>query len=70
MTTIGHVTSSYHSPTLGRAIAMGLIEAGRARMGDWLDFPLEDRVMRARVVDPCFYDREGRGMCDRGAGDG
>ena len=43
MATIGHVTSSYFSPTLDRSIAMALIENGRARMGETLSFPLERR---------------------------
>ncbi|MEM1346638.1 MAG: glycine cleavage T C-terminal barrel domain-containing protein, partial [Pseudomonadota bacterium] len=60
MTTLGHVTSTYHSPTLGRSIAMALIAGGRARLGQTLDFPLEDgRVVRAKAVDPVFYDKEG-----------
>jgi sarcosine oxidase, subunit alpha len=56
--TIGHVTSSYHSPTLGRSIALGLIAGGRARLGETLAFPLERDRMTARIVDPVFYDRE------------
>ena len=60
METIGHVTSSYLSPTLGRSIAMALIERGRERMGEVLKFPLEDgSVIRAEVVEPAFYDKEG-----------
>ena len=59
MATIGHVTSSYHSPTLNRSIAMALIENGRAKMGATLSFPLADAVVIARVVDPVFYDKEG-----------
>ncbi len=60
MRTIGHVTSTYFSPTLDRSIAMALIEGGAGRMGETLNFPLEGgRVMKARVVDPVFYDREG-----------
>lgn len=59
MKTIGHVTSSYLSPTLGRSIAMALIENGRARMGEVLSFPLDGKVVRATVVDPVFYDKEG-----------
>jgi sarcosine oxidase subunit alpha len=59
MEMIGHVTSSYYSPTLGRSIAMALIENGRARMGEEISFPLEDKVIVARVVDPVFYDKEG-----------
>ena len=60
MRTIGHVTSTYFSPTLDRSIAMALIEGGAARMGETLSFPLEGgKVMRATVVDPVFYDRQG-----------
>ncbi|MFC7543437.1 glycine cleavage T C-terminal barrel domain-containing protein [Siccirubricoccus deserti] len=29
----GHVTSAYHSAALGRPIALGLLSAGRARLG-------------------------------------
>ncbi len=60
MDMIGQVTSTYWSPTLERSIAMALIEDGRNRMGDVLEFPLEGgEVMRAKVVEPIFYDREG-----------
>ncbi len=58
--TLGHVTSSYLSPTLGRSIAMALIAGGRARMGEALEFPVEPgRTVRAMVVDPVFLDKEG-----------
>ena len=60
MTTIGHVTSSYWSPTLERSIAMALVRNGRERMGEMLSFPLGEKVVRARVVEPVFYDREGK----------
>ena len=59
METIGHVTSSYRSPTLGRSIAMALIENGRARMGETISFPVEGKVIVAKIVDPVFYDKEG-----------
>ncbi|MEM0990292.1 MAG: sarcosine oxidase subunit alpha family protein [Pseudomonadota bacterium] len=60
METIGHVTSTYFSPTLGHSIAMGLVEDGLSRRGEWLDFPVDkDAVMRAQIVDPVFYDPKG-----------
>ncbi len=37
--TQGRVTSTYHSPTLGRGIAMGLVRHGPDRMGEVLEFP-------------------------------
>ncbi|EDM72050.1 sarcosine oxidase, alpha subunit family protein [Roseobacter sp. AzwK-3b] len=56
----GRVTSSYHSPTLGRGIAMGVVLNGPARMGDVLDFPKVDgTVIKAKIVDPIFYDKDG-----------
>jgi len=60
MRTIGHVTSTYFSPTLERSIAMALIEGGAGRMGEALSFPLAGgKVMKARIVDPVFLDKEG-----------
>ena len=59
MKMIGHVSSSYYSPTLKRSIAFGLIKNGRARMGETLQFPLEDKVVSAKIVSPVFYDKEG-----------
>jgi sarcosine oxidase subunit alpha len=59
MTMIGHVTSSYWSPNVGRSIAMALVKNGRNRMGDTVYVPLPDRVIRAKVGEPKFYDLEG-----------
>ena len=57
---IGHVTSTYFSPTLKRSIALALIENGRSRKGSALEFEssLKETVF-AKVVDPNFYDPEG-----------
>jgi sarcosine oxidase subunit alpha len=57
--TIGHVTSSYFSPTLGRSVALALIERGASRRGETLSFPLAGRTVRATIVDPVFLDPEG-----------
>lgn len=59
MTMIGHVTSSYWSPTLQRSIAMALIKDGSKRMGEKISFPLADKVVEAEIVNPVFYDKEG-----------
>ena len=59
METIGHVTSSYFSPTLDRSIAMALIENGRAA---WARRCLSARgraVVKATIVSPVFYDTQG-----------
>lgn len=58
--TIGHVTSSYFSPTLGHSIAMGLVENGLQRAGETLKFYASaDRIITATITDPVFLDREG-----------
>ena len=58
--TQGRVTSTYHSPTLDRGIAMGLVLNGPDRMGEVLEFPrLDGTVMRAKIVDPVFFDKDG-----------
>ncbi|MEM9061158.1 MAG: sarcosine oxidase subunit alpha family protein [Pseudomonadota bacterium] len=60
MATIGHVTSTYYSPTLGHSIAMGLVESGLSRRGEWIDFSTgPGEFMRAQIVDPVFYDPQG-----------
>ena len=58
--TQGRVTSTYHSPTLGKGIAMGLVHHGPDRMGELLDFPGTDgKTYTAKIVDPVFYDKDG-----------
>ena len=58
--TQGRVTSTYHSPTLGRGIAMGLVERGPDRMGEILEFSVIDgEPIRARIVSPVFHDPDG-----------
>ena len=59
--TIGRVTSTYYSPTLKRGIAMGLIKNGPEQMGEIITFPkIDGTAVRAKIVDPVFYDREGK----------
>jgi sarcosine oxidase, subunit alpha len=63
MEMIGQVTSTYMSPTLGRSIAMALIENGRDLMGQTLSFPLEGgKVVKAKVTSTVFYDKDGGRM--------
>ena len=58
--TQGRVTSTYHSPTLGRGIAMGLVLDGPDRMGDVIEFPKVDGgIVKAKIVDPIFFDKDG-----------
>jgi sarcosine oxidase, subunit alpha len=58
--TEGRVTSTYYSPTLKRGIAMGLIHNGPERMGQTVEFnTVSGGTVKARIVDPVFYDKEG-----------
>ena len=59
MTMIGHVTSSYRSPELGRCIALAMIKDGRSIMGKTLYVPMIDRTYAVTVTDPVFIDKEG-----------
>jgi sarcosine oxidase subunit alpha len=58
---IGHVTSSYYSPTLKRSIAMAVVRSGTSRMGQKIAASLVDgRYVSATVCSPVFYDPEGK----------
>lgn len=58
--TQGRVTSSYHSPTLDRGIAMGLVERGPERLGEVIAFQgATAGEVQVRLVDACFLDKEG-----------
>ena len=56
---IGHVTSSYASPTLGRSIALALVKGGRARIGATIHAAPESGFLPCKVTEPVFYDPEG-----------
>jgi sarcosine oxidase subunit alpha len=56
---LGHVTSSYESPALGRSIAMALVADGRRRMGETLHVPMPGGAITVKVVDPVFVDPKG-----------
>ncbi len=56
----GRVTSTYHSPTLKRGIAMGLLKHGPSRMGEIVEFnTAAGGTVKARVRDTMFFDKDG-----------
>ncbi len=59
MPMVGHVTSSYRSPILGRTIALGMLARGRDLHGTTLFAPLPGGTIAAEVTAPVFYDPEG-----------
>ncbi len=56
---IGHVTSSYYSPNVGRSIALALVKRGRAREGERVYVSMPDRTIPVTITRPVFYDPEG-----------
>ena len=54
---LGHVTSSYFSATLGRGFALGLIAGGRARIGATLSVPMPRGDITVTVGDPVLVDK-------------
>ena len=56
---IGFVTSSYMSQTLGRPIALALIERGLSRIGETIELIHLGRTMRATIAPACAFDPEG-----------
>ncbi len=58
---VGHITSAVFSPTLGRMVALALLENGRARHGETVR--MVDAVSgisaSCEIVPPVFYDPKG-----------
>ncbi len=60
MSTLGHISSSYYSPNVGRSIAIGLVKDGFVRKGSKLKVPLIDGGSTdVTVCEPVFFDNEG-----------
>ena len=56
---LGHVTSSYFSPTLNHSVAMALIKGGNRKIGSQLYVSTSDlNVIAVEVVKPNFIDPE------------
>ncbi|MDH3661505.1 MAG: sarcosine oxidase subunit alpha [Alphaproteobacteria bacterium] len=59
MTMIGHVTSSYRSPELGRTVALAMLKRGRELIGQTVYVPMIDRTLAVTVTETVFIDQEG-----------
>jgi sarcosine oxidase subunit alpha len=59
MDIVGHVTSSYWSPALERSVALGMVKAGRSRIGETLHVPMPGETIAVTVAQPQFYDPAG-----------
>ncbi len=56
---LGWITTSAHSPATGRSICLGMIEGGRARIGQSVSLFDRGRVSRATICSPVFHDAAG-----------
>ncbi|MBB2946883.1 sarcosine oxidase subunit alpha [Actinoplanes lutulentus] len=58
-TSLGHVTSSYHSAALGRTFALGLVRGGRDLVGQTIWATLGDEPTPVTITGSVLYDPEG-----------
>lgn len=60
MPMVGHVTSSYYSPTLDSGFALAVVKGGQQKMGETVYLPMADgNVHEAEIVSPVFVDPQG-----------
>ncbi|GGW24130.1 sarcosine oxidase subunit alpha family protein [Vreelandella hamiltonii] len=60
MPMVGHVTSSYYSPTLNAGFALAVVKGGHKRMGETVYLPMADgQTHEAEIVSTVFYDPKG-----------
>ncbi len=58
MPMVGHITSSYYSPNLGRSIALGLVQSGTKKKGTKLIVPTDNKSIEVEITSPVFIDPE------------
>ena len=56
MTMVGHITSSYYSPNLGRSFALALVKRGTDKKGQELFAPMPHKTIKVKITNPVFVD--------------
>ncbi len=56
MQMVGHVTSSYYSPNLGRSFALALVKEGLKKRGKTIFAPMIDKTIEVEITSPVFID--------------
>ena len=56
MEMVGHITSSYFSPNLGRSIALALVKGGIEKKGSTIYAPLPNKNIEVEITNPVFID--------------
>ena len=59
---IGYISQACHSPNVGRAIALAVLDDGRQRIDERIEIAAIDRRAPALVTRPCFVDPRGSRM--------
>ena len=59
---IGYVSQACHSPSVGRSIALAVLDGGRRRIDERIEIAAIDRRAPAQVTRPCFVDPAGERM--------
>ncbi len=59
---LGHITSSYYSPNLGRSIAMAMLKDGNKRKGSTVFAITAKGCVRVKVRSSVFFDPKGERM--------
>jgi sarcosine oxidase subunit alpha len=56
MEMVGHVTSSYYSPNLGRSFALALVKEGLKKKGLTIFAPMLNKTIEVEITNPVFID--------------
>ena len=56
MKMIGHVTSSYYSPNLGRSFALALVKEGIKKKGLSIFAPMPNKIIEVEITSSIFID--------------
>ena len=56
MKMVGHITSSYYSPNLGRSFALALVKNGINNKGHKLFAPMPHKTIKVKITNPVFID--------------
>ena len=56
MQMVGHVTSSYYSPNLGRSFALALVKDGLKKKNLSVFAPMPNKTIEGKITNPVFID--------------
>jgi aminomethyltransferase len=54
---IGHVTTGYQAPTVGKTIGLALIDAAHGEMGSEFEIQVRKKTAKAKIISKRFYQK-------------